>query len=116
MEEKDTKYFYDQAKYLVNVRKKSPQEAVDDLVADGLDQDSAVKMVNYASGFGADDGDDNSYADTGSGESGVKDMVIGGLFCVGGIIATAAEIGYIFWGAIVFGGIQFIRGLSKSLS
>lgn len=109
MEEKDTKYFYDQAKYLVNVRKKSPQDAVNDLVAEGLDEESAIKMVNYASGAGAN-------AEDNGGESGVKDMLIGDFFCVVGTIATVADIGYIFWGAIVFGGIQFIKGLSKSLS
>ena len=39
-----------------------------------------------------------------------NDMIFGALWCVGGTIATAMDIGYIFWGAIVFGGIQFIRG------
>jgi hypothetical protein len=40
-----------------------------------------------------------------------KDMLYGALWCVGGLVATAAEIGYIFWGAIVFGGVQCIKGL-----
>jgi hypothetical protein len=43
-----------------------------------------------------------------------KDMLYGGLWCVGGIILTAANIGFIFWGAILFGGIQFFRGLANS--
>lgn len=43
-----------------------------------------------------------------------KDMIYGALWCVGGIIATSANIVFIFWGAIVFGGIQFFKGLSNS--
>ncbi|KAB1157952.1 hypothetical protein [Flavobacterium luteum] len=43
-----------------------------------------------------------------------NDMLYGALWCIGGIIATAAHIGFIFWGAILFGGIQFFRGLINS--
>ena len=39
-----------------------------------------------------------------------KDMLYGALWCVGGTVATIANVGFIFWGAIVFGGIQFIKG------
>lgn len=41
----------------------------------------------------------------------VRDIVIGGLFFVGGTVGTLANIGYIFWGAIIFGGIQMVRGI-----
>jgi|OM-RGC.v1.036971132 hypothetical protein len=37
-------------------------------------------------------------------------MIIGALFCVGGILGTLSDSGYIFWGAIVFGGFQFLKG------
>jgi hypothetical protein len=40
-----------------------------------------------------------------------KDMVYGALWFCGGIILTFADIGFIFWGAILFGGIQFFRGV-----
>ena len=40
-----------------------------------------------------------------------KDVLYGALWCVGGIIATVANIGFIFWGAILFGGYQLIKGL-----
>jgi hypothetical protein len=43
-------------------------------------------------------------------ESGRKDMIYGALWCVGGTVATVANIGFIFWGAILFGGFQFIKG------
>jgi hypothetical protein len=42
-----------------------------------------------------------------------NDMLYGALWCVGGIAATVAEIGYIFWGAILFGAIQFFKGASN---
>lgn len=45
-----------------------------------------------------------------------KDMLYGALWCVGGIVATASNIGAIFWGAIIFGGIQFFKGLINSQS
>ncbi|MES2277999.1 MAG: hypothetical protein V4592_18365 [Bacteroidota bacterium] len=42
-----------------------------------------------------------------------KDMLYGALWCVGGTVLTIADVGFIFWGAIIFGGIQFFRGLSN---
>ena len=52
--------------------------------------------------------------------AGLKNMGIGALFCVGGIIATVVTYGMasesggtyiIAWGPAIFGGIQFFRGL-----
>ncbi|RED22191.1 hypothetical protein BD847_3699 [Flavobacterium cutihirudinis] len=40
-----------------------------------------------------------------------KDMLYGALWLCGGTILTFADIGFIFWGAILFGGIQFFKGL-----
>lgn len=42
-----------------------------------------------------------------------KNVIIGGVFFAGGLIATFANLGFIFWGAIVFGGIQMVRGIMK---
>lgn len=42
-----------------------------------------------------------------------KDMLYGALWCVAGVILTFAHIGFIFWGAIVFGAIQFFKGVSN---
>jgi hypothetical protein len=42
-----------------------------------------------------------------------KDMIHGAIWCIGGIAGTMADFGFIFWGAIVFGGVQFFNGLSK---
>ncbi len=43
-----------------------------------------------------------------------KDMLFGAMWCIGGTVATLADVGYIFWGAIVFGGIQFVKGVINS--
>ena len=48
-------------------------------------------------------------------EGAKRDMVYGALWCVGGVIATIADFGYIFIGAIVFGGIQFLKGLYNNM-
>lgn len=40
-----------------------------------------------------------------------KDILHGGLWCVGGTALTVADIGFIFWGAVVFGGFQFMKGV-----
>jgi len=42
-----------------------------------------------------------------------NNMLYGALWCTGGIVASVADFGYIFWGAIVFGGIQFFKGTSN---
>jgi hypothetical protein len=56
---------------------------------------------------------------------GRTNMIVGGIICVVGVVITAVAFalasqngrggGYIVaWGAIIFGGIQFIRGLLQS--
>lgn len=51
----------------------------------------------------------------------VDDMLYGGLWCVGGLVATVVSYQmasegtggtyFVFWGAVIFGGAQFFRGL-----
>ncbi len=56
-------------------------------------------------------------------KAGMKDMLIGGLWCVGGGIVTALTYSMassggryvIAWGAIVFGAVQFFRGLYRTV-
>ncbi len=51
-----------------------------------------------------------------------KNMIYGALWCIGGIAVTAATYDaasgggsyVVAWGAILFGGIQFVRGLAQS--
>lgn len=56
--------------------------------------------------------------------AGRKNMLIGALWCVGGLAVTffsyqSASTGggsyVVTWGAVVFGGIQFVRGLAQSM-
>jgi hypothetical protein len=56
--------------------------------------------------------------------AGKHKMLVGGLWCVGGIVVTAVSYGaasgpggggYVFaWGAILFGGIKFFTGLAMA--
>ena len=58
-------------------------------------------------------------------DAGRKNMLYGALWCIGGVVVTAlsyqaaANAGggkYVLaWGAIVFGGIQFFRGMIQSM-
>ena len=52
----------------------------------------------------------------------VQNIVAGALWCVGGIIVTATTYNavkdtggtyFVAWGAILFGGIQFLKGLCQ---
>lgn len=40
-----------------------------------------------------------------------KDIAYGILWCGGGTVLTLVDTGFIFWGAIVFGGYQLVKGL-----
>jgi hypothetical protein len=40
-----------------------------------------------------------------------KDMLYGALWCVGGTVATLTNMRFVFWGFILFGSVQFIKGL-----
>jgi len=54
-------------------------------------------------------------------EAGKKNMLVGVLWLVGGSLVTAATMSaasgggayVVAWGAILFGGIQFLRGLGQ---
>lgn len=84
----------------LKIMKKSKQEVNKELIEKGLPADVASMVVNKVS----------SKLDENRKENATKDMVFGGLWMVGGILATVANFGYIFWGAILYGLIQFGRG------
>jgi hypothetical protein len=92
------------ADLMVN-QNKSSDEVINTLVEKGLTQDAAYTIVNNLE-------DEIRKAKK---ERAGKDMLYGALWCIGGTVATAAHIGFIFWGAILFGGIQFIKGLVNYL-
>ncbi|MGD1842003.1 MAG: hypothetical protein ACFB0B_14075 [Thermonemataceae bacterium] len=84
---------------------KTTQEVRQILMEEGLDEESATIVVNNITR-------QLYLAKKGNGQ---KDMLYGALWCVGGIVVTIANIGFIFWGAIIFGGIQFIKGVANYL-
>jgi hypothetical protein len=95
---------YDYAANLLVNENKSESEVEQILIAEGIDSESAKIVIANLS---------KQIIDAKK-ERANKDMLYGALWCIGGIIATLADIGFIFWGAIVFGGYQFFRGLSNS--
>ena len=92
------------AHLLVNKNQTSP-EVIQALIGQGMDEENASVMVSEL---------ENEIKAAKKSKAN-KDMLYGALWCGGGTIATMADIGFIFWGAIVFGGIQFIRGLMNSM-
>jgi len=91
------------ADLLVN-KKLSSEATMDALIAKGMPYDAANTIVDNV----------EQQIKEAKKERAKKDMLYGGLWCVGGIIATASNIGLIFWGAILFGGIQFFKGLANA--
>jgi hypothetical protein len=41
-----------------------------------------------------------------------KEFLIGALWIVAGLSLTAADLGFVFWGAIVYGGFRIFRGIT----
>lgn len=95
---------YEYAADLLFNQKKSALETKIALAEQGLDEESATIVV---------DNIEQQIKDA-TKERANKDMLYGALWCIGGIVATVADFGYVFWGAIVFGAIQFFKGVAKS--
>lgn len=102
--EKAVNEIYNYAAELMVNHKKGPEQTKGILVEQGLDEESAAVVVANV--------EDQIRA--AKKERANKDMLYGALWCAGGTIATLADIGFIFWGAIVFGGIQFFKGLANA--
>jgi len=98
--------------YAAGLMKKgaSPSEVKSKLIAKGLDSASASIVVKNLSAARS--------------RVATKNMLYGALWCIGGIIVTAITFSaasgggryVIAWGAILFGGIQFLRGLWQYLT
>jgi hypothetical protein len=93
-------------RYTANLflRGKSTEQVKEELRAHGLDEQTIETAINNA-------GDEVFEFKKAKAN---KDMLYGGLWCIGGVVLTIAHIGYIFWGAIVFGAFQFFRGVVNS--
>lgn len=86
---------------------KSETEIKDELVQRGLPESTAWSVINML--------DDEVRKQKKA--KGGKNMLFGGLWFGGGLIATMASDGQVlFYGAIIAGAIQFFTGLAQSLS
>jgi hypothetical protein len=92
---------YSYAANLLFIEKKNSTEVKNSLVEKGFSEDGAFTIVKNL----------KDEAIKAKREGANKDMLYGALWCAGGTVATVANIGFIFWGAILFGGIQFFKGL-----
>ena len=97
---------YNHAAELLFVQKKPSHEVRNTLMEKGLSENAAYTIVTNL----------EEELRKARKEQAVKDMIFGALWCIGGTIATLANIGFIFWGAILFGGIQFLKGLFNSIT
>ena len=95
---------YEYAANLLFEQNKSTDEVKQMLHNEGLDLESASVVVENL---------EKQIKDAKK-ERANKDMLYGALWCIGGTVATMADFGYIFWGAIVFGAFQFIKGAVNS--
>lgn len=82
----------------------SEEDVIDRLVSDGLDRSVAEEWVWTLS---IQIGEHRK-------KQGRNQMLEGAAWAIGGTVATLAEIGYIFWGAILYGVIKFIQGAVKA--
>lgn len=97
---------YNYAANLIVNEKKNATDVRLALAEKGLSEDAAYTIVRNVE-------DEIKKAKK---DAATKDIIYGALWCVGGTVATVANIGFIFWGAILFGGIQLIKGLVNYFS
>ena len=103
---------YEYAAALMVKEKKSAYETKQALIAKGLDNEIATIVVDNL---------EKKIHDAKK-ERANKDMLYGGLWFIGGSVVTAVTYGaasggcsyVVAWGAILFGAIQFIKGLVNS--
>ena len=100
-QEEEVNKVYNYAANLMINEGKSAFEAKESLVNMGLSDEDANTVVENL--------DEQIYEAKRSQSK--KDMIYGALWCVGGLIGTFSNTGFIFWGAIVFGGFQFFKGV-----
>ena len=103
-EEITVNQIYDYAANLLVNERKNSGEVIDILVEKGIEEANATIVVENI----------EMQIKQGKKERANKDMLYGALWCIGGTVLTVAHVGYIFWGAIIFGGYQFIKGLVNS--
>jgi hypothetical protein len=88
------------------------------------DERSWVKVRDEAGNEGFIDGETRIQVEEAAApatkESGLQNMLVGALFCIGGIVVTAVTYSnastsggtyIVAWGPVLFGGFQFLKGL-----
>ena len=99
----DSDYLHTQSHLLLFFEGKRPEEVVRTLVEEGADPDLAREAVVYqVQQF-------NEQRKT----QGREEALMGALWFAGGAVLTYLDVGFIFWGAMVYGGWGVISGLSK---
>ncbi len=83
--------------------KRSSIEVVNILINTGIDAHTANSIVENIQ---------SQIEDSNKGK-GFRDIVYGTMWFIGGIIGTITGFGLMFWGAILLGSIQFMKGLFK---
>lgn len=102
---------YEYAADLMINEKMSALETKKMLLENGVDEKSASVIVNNL---------EKQIEDAKKGRAN-KDMLYGALWCIGGIVVTAVTYSsasgggtyVVAWGAILFGAIQFFKGLAN---
>ena len=102
--QQDESQMYNRAAYLLLHEKRSPEDVRNALIEGGVELEQADTVV----------GNLELQIHAAKKAKANKDMLYGALWCVGGTVMTMADIGFIFWGAIIFGAIQFIRGATNA--
>ena len=113
-QQKAVNQIYEYAANHMVKEKKSAIETKNALIAQGLDEESASVVVANL----------EQQIKQAKKERANKDMLYGALWCIGGIIVTAITYSaasgggtyVIAWGAILFGAIQFIKGVVNASS
>ncbi len=88
---------------LLTQQNKDPYEVKQALVNNGIEPQEADRIIYEV----------EQQTNKIKNEAANKDMLWGAVWCIGGTIGTLANTGFIFWGAIIFGGIQFFKGVSN---
>jgi hypothetical protein len=91
------------AAHLLIDRGQDSYDAKNALMAKGMDEVNAALLIDRI----------EEELESRKKQEAQKDMLWGAVWCIGGTVATLANFGFVFWGAIVFGGIQFFQGVYK---
>jgi hypothetical protein len=99
-------YYAEKAADMLIVKKMNRVEVVSSLLKEGLQQEESEALVSALEVEIRDQKLSKANSD----------ILWGAIWCVGGTVLTLAEIGFVFWGAIVFGGIQLLSGIYQRLT